>query len=65
MNLRLFSCLLTGHDYAYAGVVLDREVERCRRCGRVRMRARGGRGRQVPAEAGVDGDRLPVQSSTA
>jgi len=37
MALRRYVCLVLGHRYRYAGVMLGKGFERCERCGGTRV----------------------------
>jgi hypothetical protein len=41
MNLRHVICTLRGHRYAYGGIVLGNRLDRCSRCGRVKLSSAG------------------------
>jgi hypothetical protein len=47
MKLRHVICALRGHRYAYGGIVLGNRLDRCGRCGRVKLSPAGKSGTLV------------------
>jgi hypothetical protein len=41
MKLRPVICALRGHKYAYGGIVLGNRLDRCSRCGKVKLSSVG------------------------